>query len=248
MNLPQIVYLQTLTACNGHCRYCPFDDVYENISQQEMSFEVFVEILSWLKSNGYQGRIGFVLHYEPTLDERLPGWIKYAREFLPGVSFEIATNGIIKDAEILKLVNVVDLILAGSKNIATSRAGNVRLCPEIMQRGRLAQPPCQVPVATMCISVNGDVLLCCQDWRHEAIVGTYENLTKARESQLLYAEKVARLELEICRDCMDGKTAEEVGNRLGRRFIEPKEEEKPEIEKIEEIKPKRKTKQKCESL
>ena len=27
MNLPPIVYLQTTTACNGHCRYCPFEEI-----------------------------------------------------------------------------------------------------------------------------------------------------------------------------------------------------------------------------
>ena len=43
--------------------------------------------------------------------------------------------------------------------------------------------------------------------------------TYARESQLMYAEKVKLLDLEICQDCMAGLTAEEVGSRLGMRSL-----------------------------
>lgn len=218
MNLPQIVYLQTLTACNGHCRYCPFDDVYGNSEPQEMSFADYSTVLCWLAENKYQGRIGFLLHYEPTLDDRLCDWIGYARDVLPGIRLEAATNGIIKP-EFLNAFDHVDTVRAGSRIHCTSRAGNCKATPETTQRTRLEQPPCPVPGMTMCIAANGDVLLCCQDWRHEAVVGNVTDLTAARAKQLEYLPKVRAIEFEICRDCMAGKTAEEVGDRLGKRFI-----------------------------
>ncbi len=218
LSMPQIVYLQTITACNGHCRYCPFDEVYDGKPVRKMTLACYKAIIEWLKSNNYKGRIGYLLHCEPTMDSRLDKLIDYTREILPLVTLEVATNGIIKDS-VLDKFDVVDCVPAGSRNISTSRAGNCKATPETTQRLRLEKPPCPVSTNTMPIAANGDVLLCCQDWRHEAVVGTYADLTAARVNQLRYAEKAKKLELEICRDCMSGKTAEEVGDRLGKRFL-----------------------------
>ena len=226
MILPQIVYLQTTTRCNGHCRYCPFDDVYGDKEPVDMCESKYVEILEWLKANNYNGRISFYLHHEPTLEERMEIFIDYAREILPGIRLEAITNGLLKP-DWLKKLNVIDVIPAGSKTASTSRAGNVRACPEIEGRGILREAPCPIPLETMCIAANGDVLLCCQDWRHEAVVGTLDNLDKARNEQIKVWQKAKDLKLEICQDCMAGKTAEEVGERLGKRFInQPKKKRK----------------------
>jgi hypothetical protein len=214
--LPQIVYLQTITECNGHCRYCPFDDVYGDQDPIEMSIENYETVLNWLKENNYKGRIGFLLHYEPTMDDRLEEFVNVARETLPNVSLEAASNGI---KDIPNIFDHVDIVPANSRIIATSRAGNVRQCPEIEGRGFLRPSPCPIPLETMCIAANGDVLLCCQDWRHEAVVGNISNLTKAREKQLGFMSKVRNVQLEICQDCMSGKTAEEIGERLGKRTL-----------------------------
>lgn len=218
LSMPQIVYLQTMTACNGHCRYCPFDDIYKGKPEKKMPFKIYRAILDWLKSQNYQSRIGFLLHYEPTMDPRLDKWVTYAREVLPGVSLEAATNGII-DASVLNRFDRIDCVPAKSLKVATSRAGNCRATPETIQGVRLMEPPCIVPAATMPIAANGDVLLCCQDWRHEAVVGTWKDLNAARGYQLSLMNKVHNQELEICQDCMAGKTAKEVGKRLGQRFI-----------------------------
>ena len=216
--LPQIVYLQTITACNGHCRYCPFDDIYKDIPVREMDVKCYETIIEWLRANEYKGRIGYLLHYEPTLDMRLPNWLRYARYKLPGVILEVATNGII-DSPILDIADRIDCVPAGSLQNATSRAGNCKATPETTKGKRLVEPPCSIPWHTMCIAANGDVSLCCQDWRHEAVVGTYKDLTAARINQISYLEKVKNQELEICQDCMAGKTAEEVGGRLGNRCL-----------------------------
>jgi len=183
-----------------------------------MSLEVYCTIIEWLKENAYMGRIGYLLHYEPTMDPDMKWRVEYARKMLPGVTMEVATNGIIKDPA-LNLFDVVDCVPARSRKIATSRAGNCRATPEMAGRTRLEQPPCMVPVYTLPIAVNGDVLLCCQDWRHEAVVGTCEDLTAARENQLSLIERVHSRDIELCRDCMAGNTAEEVGYRLGKRNL-----------------------------
>lgn len=109
----------------------------------------------------------------------------------------------------------VDKVLPNTRTVCTSRAGNVRECPEILKRHTYGRIPCPLPVDTMSVAANGELLLCCQDWRHEAVVGTWEDMTAAREYQLECAKRTA--EIEICRDCIAGKTAEEVGERLGKR-------------------------------
>jgi len=152
------------------------------------------------------------------MDPDMKWRIEYARKMLPGVSLEAATNGIIDDP-VLGLFDVVDCVPAGSRKIATSRAGNCKATPETIQRQRLINPPCIIPAQTMPIAANGDVLLCCQDWRHEAVVGTCEDLTAARENQLSLIERVHSRDIELCRDCMAGNTAEEVGYRLGKRNL-----------------------------
>lgn len=221
---PEIVYLQTIADCDGHCRYCPFDDVYRGNDAQLMPPEYMMDvrdirrIIGWIESSDYRGRIGFLLHCEPTLDPRLPEFIRALRECAPACCLEIATNGRHPHAPALAMADVVECVPAGSRTWGTSRAGNARACPENAGRKTFCQP-CTLPRDTMPIAANGDVLLCCQDWRHEAVVGTVADLTAARARQLKLLPKVQRLELDICRDCAAGRTAEEVGSRLGKRRL-----------------------------
>jgi hypothetical protein len=214
--LPEIVYFQTLTKCNGHCYYCPFDDIYygNELPYTSMKRKVYQKIIEWLVLQQYEGRLGFLLHYEPTLDDRLTEWIKWTREKLKKSKIEIATNGIIK-TDLLDCVDEIIKIPAGAKDVCTSRAGNVKACDKTIKRKRFSETPCSLPKDTMCIAATGELLLCCQDWRHEIIVGTYKDITSARNFQL----SVNTNTCELCLDCIAGKTAEEVGERLGKRNI-----------------------------
>ncbi len=215
-SLPKIVYFQTITVCNGHCVYCPFDDIYnDGENYARMSDKMFAEIILQLENWKYKGRIGFLLHYEPSLEPRLPNMIKYIRKHLPEVTIEVATNGLINQ-ELLQTADVIDIISPGTQTFCTSRAGNARACIENSIRETFPQP-CTVPIDTMCIAANGNVLLCCQDWRHESVVGQWNDLDSARNRQITYAQNL--MNLEICKDCAAGLTSEEVGNRLGKRHL-----------------------------
>lgn len=210
-NQLQIVNIQTATACNGHCVYCPHDDIYGN-KIEYMPFDNFKKIIEWLKSRQYKNRLGFLLHYEPTLDERLPEWFGYVRSKLD-VSIEIATNGKRPKAKILELADEVKTVPAGSLKETTSRAGNCHFVEGIKQ-DLVFRYNCHLPYETMCITYTGEAILCCQDWRHEVLVGTVDDLDKARTRQLSLARVGG---LELCSDCLTCKTAEEVGIRLGKR-------------------------------
>lgn len=207
----EIVYLQTSTACNGHCSYCPHDDIYGS-TVEEMHINTFKKVVSWLENFDNFIRVGFLLHYEPTLDKRLLGWLSYLRCHVPKAHLEVATNGK-QFSPILEMVDRVDLIPAGSLEKCTTRAGNARQVEGIDQ-SRVFENPCYLPDRTMCINYKGEVILCCQDWRAEVVCGTVDDLDKAREKQL----ELAKQDLEICRDCLNCRTAEQVGARLGRRY------------------------------
>lgn len=208
---PLIIYLQTLTECNGHCRYCPFDDVYPGraLEYAVMSLRMYQRILGQLAAWGYGGRLGFLLHCEPTLDKRLPHFFGMAKVFLPDITIEVATNGLLPDSPVLRAADKVDVTPARSRKWGTSRAGNARACPENAAR-RTFRQPCRLPGETMCIAANGDVLLCCQDWRHEAVVGHCDDILGARKRQLSLVPHVRDLRLQLCRDCAAGRTFEEV--------------------------------------
>ena len=219
---PLIVYLQTVTECNGHCRYCPFDDVYlgGELEPATMSEQMYLGIIEQLAAWDYQGRLGFLLHYEPTLDERLPYFIKLIREKLPLVSVEIATNGFDPDSPILKCVDKVKVVRAGSLVNVTARAGNARACPENAGRKTFKSlPKCNQPERTMCIAANGDVILCCQDWRHEVVVGSHHDIIGARMNIMKLIPYAEELKLQICRDCSEGLVREEIEDRVGRRSV-----------------------------
>jgi len=225
MKMPKIVYIQTTTRCNGHCVYCPFDDVYADQPVVEMKADDWLRIGMWLAGHKYEGRISFGLHYEPLDDPRLLTMVQGYRDALPRCRIELITQGHGSEYDYDDIVlrrNVFDhvtRVLPGSKERATSRAGNVSECSEIEGRLRLMEPPCTIPVDTMCIAANGNVLLCCQDWRHEAVVGNVADLDGARQMQLACAAVVRDQGYEICQDCMAGKTAEEVGDRLCKRRL-----------------------------
>ena len=214
MRPPEIVYFQTKTVCNGHCHYCPFDDVYSAgvLPQSEMTFEIYQAVIRWLADFGYIGRLGFLLHYEPSLDNRLPDWITWTRKHLPMSGIEMATNGIKQPPELWNAVDVVDWVSPGKQTQVNSMAGNARFHGF---NDKYSKKSCSLPLKTMCISATGVFLLCEKDWRHEIVVGTWKNISSARLCQLDFATKLDAL--EICRDCMSEKWAEDVGDRLGKR-------------------------------
>lgn len=219
MRLPEIVYFQTMTACNGHCHYCPFDDVYRKgeLPQATLKYSVYQTVIKWLADQGYIGRLGFLLHYEPSLDARLPEWIAWTRKQLPMSGIEIATNGLKQPPDLWNAVDIIDWVLPGKQERVTSRAGNVRICEELKDRKTFSNHPCSLPYQTMCLAATGELLLCCQDWRHEAVVGTWRDISAARTYQLECFKRTA--EIEMCQDCIAGLCAEEVGYRLGKRRL-----------------------------
>jgi 8-amino-3,8-dideoxy-alpha-D-manno-octulosonate transaminase len=78
--------------CNIKCSYCPISK--QSRGNEYMAESLFAKILQDLGSFPYKGRISPHFYGEPTLDSRLVGLMKLARELVPGAQLIIHTNGI----------------------------------------------------------------------------------------------------------------------------------------------------------
>jgi len=92
------VFIETITACNRRCRYCPnskFDrGLMRNMKKMEPElFYKAIDELSALAPAGWAGDIQPHFYGEPLLDDRLPAFIKYIRNKLPASPISIFTNG-----------------------------------------------------------------------------------------------------------------------------------------------------------
>lgn len=89
------VEIETSTACNRRCTYCPnvvFDRglIKNNKLMDETTFHKVINELSELE---FLGRLAPHFYNEPMMDDRLCDLMAYARKKLPNVTIEIFTNG-----------------------------------------------------------------------------------------------------------------------------------------------------------
>ena len=91
----KVVELETTTACNRTCSYCPnsVSDRGSIHNQRLMEETTFRTIIDQLASLGFWGRLSPHFYGEPLLDERLPDLMAYARKRLPYTKLVIFTNG-----------------------------------------------------------------------------------------------------------------------------------------------------------
>lgn len=89
------VDIETITACNRRCWYCPnsrFDrGLIEN--KRLMDSKLFCKIIDELYEINFRGRITPNFYGEPLLDERLSELMAYARQRLPSAYIVVFTNG-----------------------------------------------------------------------------------------------------------------------------------------------------------
>lgn len=95
----KVVEIETTTACNRACSYCP-NSVFERgqlKNERLMAESTFRTIIDQLASLGFWGRLSPHFYGEPLLDERLPDLMAYARRRLPYTKLVIFTNGDLLD-------------------------------------------------------------------------------------------------------------------------------------------------------
>ena len=91
----KVVELETTTACNRACSYCPNSvfDRGELKNERLMPLGTFCTIVDQLADLRFWGRLSPHFYGEPLLDRRLPDLMAYARSKLPYTKLVIFTNG-----------------------------------------------------------------------------------------------------------------------------------------------------------
>lgn len=94
-NFFNAVDIETITACNRRCAWCP-NSIYDRgliKNKKLMDEKLFSKIIDELSELKFSGQIRFSFYGEPLLDERLEAFVKYVRDKLPKVDIFVFTNG-----------------------------------------------------------------------------------------------------------------------------------------------------------
>lgn len=189
VNFFRSVYIETSTYCNRTCSYCPNSEY--GTPTDYMTEEVFKKSIQRLKNIQFDGSLIFHFFNEPLLDERLTGFIRYAKDNLPDCICRIFTNG-----DYLTLDKADELIAAGVRDVVITNHDQKpemflrRLKPVLdkyrnfMEVQSLHDQPmwnqgglvevdrpenkqrdsCTEPLMSCVIDYNGNVLLCGSDY------------------------------------------------------------------------------------
>jgi radical SAM protein with 4Fe4S-binding SPASM domain len=105
-----VVEIETHSVCNLRCNYCPNSISERGLLKncQQMSEDLFFQIIDELSEMGFSGEIHPHFYNEPLLDERLCRFVKYVRNKLPDTEVVVFTNGIC-----LTIEKYQELVMAG---------------------------------------------------------------------------------------------------------------------------------------
>lgn len=184
------IAIETSTYCNRTCHYCP--NSKHETPKLFMEERVFKKAIERAKEIDFSGAMNYHFYNEPTLDERLPDFIAYAREQLPKCLHRLITNG-----DFLTLDLADKYVAAGvseftitnhnknpeafekkirpvvEKYPLIARVGTLQGI-ELSNRGGAIEVEnkargtvCIQPLKSLQIDYLGDVLLCCNDYFRE---------------------------------------------------------------------------------
>jgi radical SAM protein with 4Fe4S-binding SPASM domain len=188
----QMIFIETITACNRRCTYCPnskFDrGLMENMKKMELG--LFYKIIDELSELGWVGAIQTHSYGEPLLDDRLQLLISYIKNKLPTSKIQLFTNGDFLTVDLYK-----ELVKTGVKEFYITqhsqevpvnmkkvldyrnehKDSNVLLSysklKKISNRGGLleaegavAPKKCEWPLYAMGVDYTGNALFCCHDY------------------------------------------------------------------------------------
>jgi radical SAM protein with 4Fe4S-binding SPASM domain len=194
----QVVELEVNSMCNRRCHYCP--NSTSRRPPGYMKEGLFRKILGELGAMGYDGRLSYHFYGEPLLDKRLPGFVARSRRELPRAELEVFTNGDLLTLETFReLVGLgLDLFLVTQHDnvvpenleeiLATTTPAerehlSIRFARdrELINRSGLIETlgkpdetlrlPCDWPLSDMVITLQGNVVLCCNDYFETEVVG-----------------------------------------------------------------------------
>lgn len=219
--------IQHSTACNRRCPYCP--QATHPTDQQLMPMPLFELAIRRLRESRFVGLLSFDFYNESMMDDRLKELVRLAKSQLPFARIAIFTNG-----DFLTLPVAAELLSAGMSYFVVSSHGPVdqlkrRIQPVIERYGhrvRIAdinsgqtgllnrggavavngglKRGCRL--TQLIIDVNGQVLLCCNDFFKTVKMGDIHSQTLGKIWMGKYANirrdlRAGRQPLPVCQNC-----------------------------------------------
>ena len=99
--LPRRLMIQTTSACNSDCIFCPHKQFRDKVPQGKMSDALYQDILEEVSHVPERMRINLFLMNEPLLDRRIVEKIELAKKIVPNSIIGIWTNGAALDEPLI---------------------------------------------------------------------------------------------------------------------------------------------------
>jgi radical SAM protein with 4Fe4S-binding SPASM domain len=217
------VELEVNSMCNRRCSYCPNVSTQRPIGY--MTEALFQKIIADLVEMDFDGNVSYHFYGEPLLDKRLLGFVEYTVRHVPRSRPLIYSNGDFLTLDLFReyikwgrtkfLITQHDNRMPPNLQALLSEASaeerdhiEVRFANDILMMNRSgliktmnvpAEPlevPCDAPLATMVIAMNGNVVLCCNDYLETEVIG---NVTTHSLGQVWCSEPFERFRSALSR-------------------------------------------------
>lgn len=287
---PNSVQVEATEGCNLRCGFCGIRGIREAGTRDDLSGpyrfmrpRTAVLIANDIKAAGWNPRIEFAMHGEPTMNPKLPELVRIFRQYLPQVPIMVTTNGIpMLDGWRSR---VADLFDAGASTVAVDDykpyrcreallgtvlpgvqvlrypeggpAANPHRRPKAREKRLIlvqaideadlgnhshlsnhagaAAPPdhtvqerCALPFREISVRWDGNVALCCNDWRGQYKIGAVQSVTLKDmwQSEPFQAARrrlyAGRRDVAPCAGCTHRTYRNGLlPDRMGRREMEP---------------------------
>ena len=203
INMLTEISIETITACNRRCLYCPNSKFNRGATKNKklMEDKLFFKIIDELAELGFKGELKPHGYGEPLLDHRLPELISYAKTNLPEAKILLYSNG-----DLLNIDKYNELVKSGVRGFIITPHGSERntgmdevidymnrykpqdvdfilqKIETFLNRGGLIdrQPSlkrktCFDPTTAVAVDYQGNVILCCNDYLGTEVLGTLKN-------------------------------------------------------------------------
>jgi radical SAM protein with 4Fe4S-binding SPASM domain len=208
-------------------------------NQRLMPVSLYHKIIDDLRELNFSGYIHPHFYGEPCIDSRLPDLLRFTRRTLPKAKIELSTNGDLLTLSLYQQLvnsgvssffvtnhscnlqqNIQDVLAYRTANnistpafvygtlankLLSNRGGNVPLNTTVSRRSL-----CMLPSRYLTIDVEGNVLLCCNDYHGTVCFGNLNSLSISEiwnDKKFRDARKKilhGNLFYKICQNCTNG--------------------------------------------
>jgi len=228
------VELEVNSMCNRRCGYCP--NVTDRRPSGYMKPELFFKIIDELGAIDFDGRVSYHFYGEPLLDKRLPHFVEETRRRVPKSFTEIYSNGDFLTLDIFRdyigrglsnflitqhdnlippnLQNILDNATEAEKQHIVIRFAEDRnlinrsgLIKSMAIPEETLKSPCNWPLAIIVVTLEGNVVLCCNDYFETEVLGNLQTQSLREiwtdERFVKFRAALSRGDRTVSKLCMD---------------------------------------------